>query len=77
MKPETPDMALIFAHHQKAVLAFSGRTFLRDMVLIYDGPTGSVRVIHKSPHYNKGDSEGSARRFSQGCSRMAETSHSS
>ncbi len=32
------------AWHHRAVL---GRTFLRDMVLIYDGPTGSVRIARQ------------------------------
>jgi len=32
---------------ERPYLAVIGRTFLRDMVLIYDGPTGSVRIARQ------------------------------
>ena len=43
---------LTFDEIDRPYLAVIGRTFLRDMVLVYDGPTGSVRIM-KQPELSE------------------------
>ncbi len=38
---------LTFDEIERPYLAVIGRTFLQDMTLIYDGPTGSVRIARQ------------------------------
>ena len=53
---------------ERPYLAVIGRTFLRDMTLIYDGPTGSVRIARQpigndaTPQQAEGGPESMARR---------------